>query len=155
LAKKYEAARHKTPHNRGPLCDFNNPDMEKLKKQFIELASAVLKDNEELASCSITFKKMLDKKIVSSHKKKLREHFKALSGIDEQYVEYLNPNGSINDLQMKNAKLQILTLSRNMLVNAIKNYESSLTEFEGQVNFRLNITIAVIAIVISIVGVIT
>lgn len=128
--------------------------MEELKKSYIESASSVLSDNEDLASASITFKEMFTKSVVSSNKEKLRKHFEILSDLDKKYVKNLTTNGTINDLLIRNAKIQILAESRNMLVSAIKNYESSLTEYEGQVKFRLNITIALIAIIVSIIGVI-
>ena len=128
--------------------------MEELKNKFIEISSEVLTDNGGLASSSLTFREIFNQETLNSHKTKLHAYFETLSDLDEEYAKHLSTSGTINDLLMKNAKVQILSLSRTMLVGAIKNYESSLSEFEGQVKFRLNTTIAVVAIVVSVIGVI-
>jgi hypothetical protein len=127
--------------------------METLKTKFISNADYVLKDNEALSSESISIKEMFTKSIVNAHNEKVRSHFETLSELDIEYGKFLNTKGTINDLLVANAKVQILSLARSMFVGSIKNYESSLTEFKGQVQFRLNVTIAIFAIVVSMIGI--
>lgn len=126
--------------------------MQNLTDNYIRTSSEVLSDNELLASQSLGVKEMFSKSIITSHKDKLRSYFQKLADYDQEYATYLVAHGSINDLLMRNAAIQIMTQGRSMLVGAVKNYESSLVEFEGQLKFRVNITIALIAIVVSVVG---
>lgn len=127
--------------------------METLKNQFIALSSQIISDNKALAKEKIGFLEMFQKKVVGAHKKKIDEHFHTLAELDHRYAGFLRPQGSINELLMLNAQIQILTLSRSMATGALKNYEASITGFEGQLQFRLSVTLAVIALVVSIVSV--
>ena len=126
--------------------------MQHLTENYIQESSIILTDNESLASQSIGIKEMFSQTLVAEHRKKLRCHFQKLSELDREYAAFLVPHGTINELLMRNSAVQIMTQGRNMLVGAVKNYESSLNEFEGQLKFRVNITIALFAIVISMVG---
>lgn len=126
--------------------------MQQLTESYIEASSQALSDNELLASQNIGIKEMFSKEQLTSHRERLRGHFQELSLFDREYATHLVAHGSINDLLMRNAAIQIMTQGRNMLVGAVKNYESSVTEFEGQLKFRVNITVALVAIVISIIG---
>jgi len=128
--------------------------LETLKTNFISNAGYVLADNKELALAAISFKEMFGKAIVEEHDKKLMTHFDKLLELDLEYGTTLNRSGkgTYNEIQIGAAKLQILSQSRAMLVDAIAGYGNTLIEYKGQVKFRLNVTIALMALLVSVVG---
>lgn len=126
--------------------------MVELKNKFIGASEAIIVDNKALAKASIGFREMFCKRVVGEHKTKVQAHFEKLVELDRYYASFLNTGGALNDLLMRNAQVQILTLGRSMVTGALKDYESSLTEFEGQVQFRLNVTLSVVALLVSLVG---
>ncbi|RJG09742.1 hypothetical protein D3879_16880 [Pseudomonas cavernicola] len=124
--------------------------MEDLIKNYTASASIVLQDNEALAAASSGLREIFSRSVINEHKEKVRNHFQILLKLDEQYTKHLSPQGTINELSMKSAQIQILSQARSMFVGAIKNYESSLTELEGQFQFKVSTTLAIVAILISI-----
>lgn len=126
--------------------------MEALKNEFIATSKAIIADNKILARASIGFREMFSKRVVALHKNKIQAHFEEFDKLDRRYADFLNTGGVLNDLLMRNAKVQVLTWARAMVTGALKDYESTLMEFEGQVQFRLNVTLSVVALVVSLVA---
>jgi hypothetical protein len=119
---------------------------------YVQRSSEVLQDNGALAATPMTLAETFKQTAVTEHKSRLRGHFEKLAELDEEYTRFLVAHGSINELQMRSAALQIAGQARGMLVGAVKNYESSIEQREGHLKFRLNVTIGVIAIVVTLMG---
>ena len=126
--------------------------MQQQVDSYIQRSSEVLQDNETLASSPMTMIETFRQTALASHKSKLREHFERLAELDGDYTRFLVAHGTINELQMRSAALQIAGQARGMLVGAIKNYESSIEQREGHLKFRLNVTIAIATIVVTLIG---
>lgn len=127
--------------------------MEDVKRDFIKAAKSVTEDNALLAKATLGVVEMLYKKSTAEHKLKIEQHFQILIEIDDRYANLLNAGGALNDISLRNAQIQIVTFARSMFVGAILDYGSSITAYEGQVQFRINTVMALVALVVSILGV--
>ncbi|MCK5885961.1 MULTISPECIES: hypothetical protein [Alcanivorax] len=125
--------------------------MEVLNESYIRLSEAVNDDNKILASENLS---LFGSKILNKNKRRIDGHFSRLAELDREYQGYLRPRGAINDLNMRNAQLGILTLSRKMAVDAIGNYETAISGFDAGFKFQISSTIAFLAFLISVLGLI-
>lgn len=127
-------------------------DLETAKTSYITRSRQVIDANEAMARESYGLVEVFSRTKMNGYKAKLGGYYDWLREYDEAYAETLSIHGTINDLQVKQAKAAIAAHARNLFVSSIGNYEKELSNIESSLNFRLTTSIAIIALLVSAIG---
>ena len=124
--------------------------MESIKNQYIQSAKKIIDANEKMACDSFKFIEMFRRKNLRKYKGNLSDYYNWLREYDDEYSQFITTDGTINDLNFKLAKINIASKAREIFIVSLGNYEKELSNIEGNLNFLLSTSIALVAIVISI-----
>ena len=124
--------------------------MEKLKNNYIKKGQDILSRNESLATESFGFFESFTRTKLKRFKGNIAEYYTNLGALDSYYTSLFKTSGAINDLNMLNAQLQVISKAREMYTSALSAYEKELANIEGSLNFRLTTIIAIVAIIVSV-----
>jgi len=124
-------------------------DLNTAKNLYITRSRQIINANESMAKDSYGFMEMITKSKLKRHKEKLGDFYAWLRECDEAYSKNISVSGSINDLLMKQAKLGIAEKARGVFISSLNSYEKELSNIEGNINFKLTTSMAVLAIVVS------
>ena len=127
-------------------------NLETAKDYYIIGSREIIDANELMAKDSYGVADMITRKKINGYKSKLGNYYDWLREYDEAYSESLSINGTVNDLQMKQTKAAIAGQARSLFVASLRGYESEIRNVEASLNFRLTTSIAIIAIVTSVIG---
>lgn len=127
--------------------------LEDIKNSYIERSQEIFDATEKLSTDSYGFIEVFTQKKLKLGKADLKDYYIWLKEYDEAYTKNLTLNGTIGDLNMKNAKLNIIERSRAVFLSSLNGYERELSNIEASTNFKLSTGIAITAIVISIAGI--
>ena len=128
-------------------------DVTTAKNLYITRSTQILDATEELSKQSYGLKEVFTNNQIKKAKAKLPEYYSWLKEYDEAYTSLLNMDGAISDLNMRNAKVSIMERARNVYVSSLQGYEKELANIEASTNFKLSTGIALIAVLVSVVGV--
>ncbi|EHR7861147.1 TPA: hypothetical protein NJ344_004635 [Vibrio parahaemolyticus] len=123
------------------------------KNLYITKSKDILDATEMLSKQSYGFKEVFTNDKLKKAKEKLPEYYNWLRKYDEAYTSLLSMEGALPDLNMRNAKVSIMERARNVYVLSLQGYEKELANIEASTNFKLSTGIALIAVLVSLVGV--
>lgn len=125
-------------------------DLETAKNYYITRSRQIIDANESMARDSYGLLEMIAKTKLNRHKDRLGEFYGWLREYDEAYSENISISGSINEVLMKQGKLGIAEKAREIFISSLNSYEKELSNIEGNINFKLTTSIAVLAIIVSV-----
>ncbi|MEZ9233830.1 hypothetical protein AB4259_22520 [Vibrio amylolyticus] len=128
-------------------------DVTTAKNLYITKSKDILDATEMLSKQSYGFKEIFSNEQLKKAKVKLPEYYSWLREYDDAYTSLLNMEGALPDLNMRNAKVSIMERARNVYVLSLQGYEKELANIESSTNFKLSTGIALIAVLVSLVGV--
>ncbi|TOM78871.1 hypothetical protein [Vibrio parahaemolyticus] len=123
------------------------------KNLYITKSKDILDATEMLSKQSYGFKEVFTNDKLKKAKEKLPDYYNWLRKYDEAYTSLLSMEGALPDLNMRNAKVSIMERARNVYVLSLQGYEKELANIEASTNFKLSTGIALIAVLVSLVGV--
>jgi len=126
--------------------------MNDLINQYIALSEEVISQNNTMVTDNFNFIDSITRIKLNTYKNALPEYFKKLKELDEMYSSSFKATGAINDLNYLNAQLSIVAHSREMATSSLSNFETAISNTEDSLKFRLTISLAITAIVISIIS---
>ncbi|HAS6327681.1 hypothetical protein ABRZ80_22625 [Vibrio vulnificus] len=128
-------------------------DVTTAKNLYITKSKDILDATEILSKQSYGFKEIFSNEQLKKAKAKLPEYYSWLREYDDAYTSLLSMEGALPDLNMRNAKVSIMERARNVYVLSLQGYEKELANIESSTNFKLSTGIALIAVLVSLVGV--
>lgn len=94
-------------------------NFETAKNYYITRSRQVINANEALAKESFGLFEIITRTKLKAYKSKLSSYYDWLREYDDTYGESLSVQGTINELQMRQAKVAIAANARNFLVSSI------------------------------------
>ncbi|HHX8306438.1 TPA: hypothetical protein ACVOZG_004589 [Vibrio diabolicus] len=128
-------------------------DVTTAKNFYITRSTEILDATEALSKQSYGLTEVFTNDQLKKAKAKLPEYYRWLKEFDEAYTSLLNMDGAISDLNMRNAKVSIMERAINVYVSSLQGYEKELANIEASTNFKLSTGIALLAVLVSVVGV--
>ena len=122
------------------------------KNLYITRSKDILDATETLSKQSYGLKEIFTNAQLKKAKARLPEYYNWLKECDDSYTSLLNMDGAIPDLNMRNARVSIMERARNVYVLTLQGYERELANIEASTNFKLSTGIALIAVLVSVVG---
>ena len=121
------------------------------KDLYISYSRNIIDANEEMAKDRYGISEMFTRSKLSKYKNKLGEYYTWLRECDDVYSASLAPSTNVNDARLQQSTLDVVEKARAMFIFSLNSYEKELSNVEGNMNFRLTTSIAILAIIISIV----
>jgi len=126
--------------------------MDELVNNYVKLCDKVTNQNLSLATNSFGLYVVFTRRKMTIYRDKLPGYYEEMKSLDVIYSNKFQITGALNDLNYLSSQLAIVSRAREMAISALSNYEKELSNIESALNFRLTTTIAVTAIVISIIS---
>ena len=123
------------------------------KDLYVTRSNQILEATEVLSKQNYGLTEIFTNKQLKQAKANLPQYYEWLKECDEVYTSLLSMNGAIPDLNMKNAKLSIMERARNIYVLSLQGYEKELANIQASTNFKLSTGIAMIAVLVSVIGI--
>lgn len=128
--------------------------LDEVKDSYIAGSQKIVDASEELANDSFGFIEIFSKKKLKIHQGKVSKFYGWLREYDAKFSGRLSTQGGISTMQMRQAQVAIVSEARSLFVSSLSAFERELSDKEQTVNFRLSTTIALVAIVVSVVGIV-
>lgn len=131
-------------------------ELNNLILDYFSKSQEIKNASESLTSEERTLVDMFCKQSVKGAQSKIPEYYACLNDLDEIYSKHfsikqtLPPAAGPTETEMLAAKLSVVSKSREVFVQSLSNFERSITEVEGALNFRLTTTLAIFAIAVSL-----
>lgn len=126
------------------MNDFNDELME-LNEQLV----AILK---ELSQFKPRFYHAFAKGKLGKYTTKLVEYREQLNEVDQRIRPHTKVPGDYNSIQMMSGKLSVTFSIRNVVLTTLDEVQKMLNSHESQAGFKLSTNIALIAVVVSVLG---
>ena len=133
---------------------YVNMELDTAKNYYITRSKQIIDATESMAKDSYGIIEQFKRNKVTKYKEKLTEYYNWLREYDAVYSAHLSISGTINELQIKQSQAIIVEQARNLFISSLRNYENEISNIENSLNFRLTTGIAIIAMVISVLGLI-
>lgn len=126
---------------------------DEIKSCYARSSTKILDSTKTLATDSYGMLEVFTGAKIGNAKKQLIDYYTTLGKLDDAYSECLQMTGSLNDLMMKNAKLATIERSRVIFMHSLDCFQRELSNVETSLNFKISTTMALVAIIFSIVGI--
>ncbi|MBJ7555332.1 hypothetical protein [Marinomonas spartinae] len=127
---------------------------------YVKGAKSVNEASRTLATSERRLLSMFPKKIITDAQLSLTDFYTSLENADKIYTAQLKLIKSVsrahggNDAVDRLASQSIVVANaRQVFVKSLSNFESNIANIENTLNFRINTTIALFAIVVSVIGI--
>ena len=126
------------------MNDFND-ELMGLNEQLV----AILK---ELSQFKPRFYHAFAKGKLGEYTAKLVEYREQLNEVDQRLRPHTRVPGDYNSIQMVSGKLSVTFSIRNVVLTTLDEAQKMLNSHEAQAGFKLSTNIALIAVVVSVLG---
>lgn len=127
-------------------------NLDELRIMYAEKSQMILEATREVATDSYGFLQIFTKTKLSRAKLKLNEYYDWLTKYDEVYSKNLITVGTRADVTVKDLSLKMVDRSRELFISSLRGYENELSNVESSLNFQLTTSIALLAILFSVIG---
>lgn len=127
--------------------------MNELNEELMEMNEEITSELSELAQFTPRYYHSITKGQLKGFSTSLVGFRERLNDIDQRIRPHTRVPRDINSIQMVSGKLSVTFAIRNVALTTLDEAQKLLNSHESQAGFKLSINLALIAIVVSVVGV--
>ncbi|HCE4574290.1 hypothetical protein P3719_23295 [Vibrio parahaemolyticus] len=127
-------------------------NLDEAKNGYLAKSIEILNATESLSKDKYGIFEIFTNKKLNDAKEQLSIYYSWLREFDATYSGEFMLHGTIPDITMLNGNLSIVERSRSMFVSSLNSYEKALANIESSTNFKLTTSIALIALLVAVLG---
>jgi hypothetical protein len=127
--------------------------LEEINTGYSNLLGEVNEFNIHITKKGFFYTDFIYRKKLKDYKKKLDELQRKILHFDSELMNQITVPNNIIDANKLNSQLQILSVTRKLLVDSASNLEKHVMQLENAININTNIVLGIISIIIAVVGI--
>lgn len=127
---------------------------------YVEGVKSVNEESRSLATSKRRLLSMFSKRVITDAQSKLSGFYTSLENADELYTGKLKLIKTVSGaydgkdgVDRLASQCIVVSNARQLFINSLSSFESNIANIENVLNFRLNTTLALVAIVVSVIGI--